>query len=57
MMTMTGEHHDDEHHERIVRIPIDEQKQSMTPPVERYTRRQLDNPEICRRVFIIRQFL
>jgi len=31
MMTMTGEHEDDEHHERIVRIPIDEQKQSMTP--------------------------
>jgi hypothetical protein len=56
MMTMTGEHQDDEHHERIVRIPIDEQKQSMTP-VERYTRRQLDNPEICRRVFIIPQFL
>ena len=32
MMTMTGEHEDDEHHERIVRILIDEQKQSMTPP-------------------------
>jgi len=29
---MTGQHQDDEHHERIVRIPVDEQKQSMTPP-------------------------
>jgi hypothetical protein len=31
MITITGQHQDDKHHERIVRIPIDEQKQPMTP--------------------------
>jgi len=29
---MPGEHEDDEHHEHIVKIPIDKQKQSMKPP-------------------------
>jgi hypothetical protein len=57
MMTMTGEHQDDEHHERIVRIPIDDQRQSMTSPSNAILEGSLTIPKFAEGVFIIPQFL
>jgi hypothetical protein len=44
---MIEQHQDDEHHERIVRIPIDEQKQSMTLPSNVILEGKLTIPKVA----------
>jgi hypothetical protein len=48
---MTGEHQDDEHHERIVRIPIDDQRHSMTSPSNAILEGSLTIPKFAEGVY------